>query len=169
MRATAEEVLRGIQYALVHEILPDLKSAYVQSQVPLMVMAVEGVIHRWDSAVQDLLEENRDLTELLEQAAAVIDGMSDRNEELSALARELRKTATCPYDGPLTVSALTERNNQLKGAVEKLLVLCESAAKRPDCGPLMAVRRKTYRRLWEALSKQWTFPTPSRPPSPPPP
>jgi len=159
MRPNAIEVMRGLQYALTQEIAPQIKTPYEQSQIQTMVMMLEMLIHEWDGAAQNLVNENSALQSLLERSADAVSSVGSRHDsgELLDLARELREAAQPPENGSLLISALTERNYRLKRALTKLLVACEDKIDEPELAGLRAVRSDAYAHLKEWLGKRWSM------------
>lgn len=159
MRPNAIEVMRGLQYALTQEIGPQIKTPYEQSQIQTIVMMLETLIHEWDGAAQNLVDENSALQSLLERSADAVSsiGRQHNSGELLDLARELREAAQPPENGSLLISALTERNYQLKRALTKLLVICEDKVDEPPLAGLQAVRSDGYAHLKEWLGKRWSM------------
>lgn len=159
MRPNAIEIMRGLQYTLMQEIGPELRTPYNQAELQTVVMMLEMLIHKWDRAAQDLVEENAALRSLLERSADVISSLDGQrsSEELQGLARELREAVRASQDGSVVISALTDCNYRLKRALTKLLVTCEDKVDEPGLEALRSLRRDAYAHLRQWLGKRWSM------------
>ena len=159
MRPNAVEILQGLQQALMMNILPELKTAYAQDQVQLSLMLLQAVAQEWDTAADNLVKDNREMRDIFKEAVAVIGGIprAMRPRELRGLISPLRKAARGREGDSFAISALSERNNELKALLERLLVACEEAVGDPRLEALMPLRQRIYDHLWEVDVRGWAF------------
>lgn len=159
MRPNAEEIIRGLQQALMMHILPELKTPFAQDQVQLSLMLLEGLAQEWDVAAENLAKDNREMQEIFRQAASIISGLSrgQRPAELRGLQTALRSAARGRDEESFTISALSARNNELRALLERLLVGCEEAEGNPALASLMPLRQRIYNHLWDIDCRGWTF------------
>lgn len=133
MRPYPDEVLRAIQGGIIAHFAPEVQSTYGKAQVAFS-MLLFGVAQRdYDSAVPDLLDENRRLRALLADAATALASV-DRDD-----ARSVRDTiAALPETtASLRLSDLRAEQSTLRTAIAALAPLIEPAA---DDAPLAALR-----------------------------
>lgn len=152
MRPNAVEALRGLQGALISDIAPEVQSPYGQETLMLAQMLLEMLINEVDDAADNLSRDNQTLRDLLDRAVAPLRSVD------SSLAEETAAALAEPTDPSLAVTALTARNQRLRGLLERLLVLCEDAADSAQASQdLMAVRADAYRHLREVAARGWSF------------
>jgi hypothetical protein len=152
MRPNAVEALRGLQGALVSDVAPEVQSLFGQETLMLAQMLLEMLINEVDDAADNLARDNRTLCDLLDRAVTPLRSVdSDLAEETAAALVE-------PTGPSLTVSALSARNQRLRGLLERLLVLCEDIADSAQASQyLMAVRSDAYRHLREVAARGWSI------------
>jgi hypothetical protein len=152
MRPNAVEALRGLQGALVSEVAPEVQSPFGQETLTLAQMLLEMLINEVDDAADNLVHDNQTLCDLLDRAVIPLRSVdSDLAEETAAVLAE-------PTSPSLAVSALTARNQRLRGLLERLLVLCEDVAGSGQASQdLMAVRSDAYRHLREVAARGWSI------------
>ncbi|MGQ9573017.1 MAG: hypothetical protein ACUVV3_07535 [Dehalococcoidia bacterium] len=159
MRPNPVEILRGVQQTLTLDVLPELTTPYAQDRVQLSLMLLQAVAQEWDTAADSLVKDNREMRDIFREAIAVIASIpqASRPKELRGLFSPLRTAARQREDDSFAISALTERNNELKGLLERLLVACEEAAGNPRLEALMPLRQRIYDHLWEVDIRGWAF------------
>ena len=159
MRPSAVEVVRGLQQALMMHILPELRTPFAQDQVQLSLMLLETLAQEWDVAADSLVKQNGEMRDIFREAVGVISALprGTRPPELRGFLSPLRSAARGRDDDSFTVSALTERNNELRGLLERLLVACEEAVGNPQIESLMPVRQRIYDHLWDVDCRGWSF------------
>jgi len=146
VRPDAVEVLRGIQRSLLSTVLPELQDPYVQGQVHAMIGLLESLAGEWNTEAQRLLDFSHSLERLLLRAAPVLmcAAHTVQGDEAMTLARAIGK-ALSHRPASITISALSQRTQELQGIVAELLMLCERvAAHRADAEELLEVRQEAY-------------------------
>lgn len=134
------------------DIAPEVPSLFGQEAILLSQMLLEMLISEADSAADDLARDNQTLCELLGRAVVALRPVD------TALAEETAAALAEPTDPSLTVTALTVRNQRLRGLLERLLVVCEDAAASAQADQdLMSVRSDAYRHLREVAARGWSF------------
>jgi hypothetical protein len=134
------------------DIAPEVSSLFGQEAILLSQMLLEMLISEADSAADDLARDNQTLRELLGRAVVALRPVD------TALAEETAAALAEPADPSLTVTALTTRNQRLRGLLERLLVVCEEAAASAHAAQdLMSVRSDAYRHLREVAARGWSF------------
>jgi hypothetical protein len=131
MRPNGEEMLRGIQAALMTYVLPELQSAFARSELLITVALLGIVAGEYDSAAQRLADGNAALRELARRGA---DTLGDA-AETRGLSDELR-TLAAGSDGSLRLSELSAGNDRLRAAIARLAVRLQGS----DAGPLRDLR-----------------------------
>ena len=158
MRPNAVEIIRGLQTNLMSEISPEVKSAYGQEQVQMTLFLLENLAQEWDTQVENLVHDNREMRGIFRQAAAAIAALprAQQPRELRELASSLRAAARGRDEGSLAVSAVAKRNEELGRLLERLAVVCEDAVGDSGLEPLMPVRQRIYAHLREVSSRGWS-------------
>jgi hypothetical protein len=158
MRPSAVEIVRGLQTTLTSEILPEIKSAYGQERAQLALFLLENLAQMWDTQVENLVHDNREMKAIFREAAAAIASLPSghRPREMRELASSMRAAARERGEGSLVISALAERNEGLGRLLERLAVVCEDAVGEAALEPLMPVRERVYAHLREVSSRGWT-------------
>jgi hypothetical protein len=136
MRPNSEEVLRGVQGALLTYVLPELRSQFALSELTLASALLGMVAAELDGAAQRLVDANAELRALLGRAAGAVEG--DLAGELRALAAE--------RDGSVRLADLSAANERLREALARLAVHAEAAGPPELRGEVIAhLRRDTAR------------------------
>ena len=152
MRPTALEVLRGLQGALMSDIAPEVQSLFGQDALQTTQMLLELLANEVDGAADSLVRDNEALTEVLASGVEAVRPFD------KGLAEEMAAALAKPQDRSLIISALTARNQRLRGLLERLLVVCEDAVESaPEGEALMAVRSDAYGHLREVAARGWSF------------
>lgn len=111
MRPNAEEIVRGVQAALMGQVMPELQTDYARTTATLMYVLLGIVANGMDGGYQRLLSENGALRELASRAA-------DGRATPAALANELRTLAgTKPLE---KLSELSSANSALAMALARV-------------------------------------------------
>ena len=84
MRPTGPESVRAIQAALAEVIVPELASAFAQDAAGTVQMLLESIAGEWDTAAEDLRNDNEALRALLSTSRDAIKQAAASNENLSA-------------------------------------------------------------------------------------
>lgn len=146
------EALRGLQGTLVSDITPEVQSLFGQETLMLAQMLLEMLTNEVDDAADNLARDNQTLCDLLRRAVDTLRSVD------STLAEETAVTLAEPTDPSLTVTALTARNQRLRGLLERLLVVCEDIADSAQASEdLMSLRSDAYRHLREVAARGWSF------------
>ena len=152
MRPNAVEALRGLQGTLVSDITPEVQSLFGQETLALSQMLLEMLISEVDVAADNLARDNQTLCEHLRRSVVALRSVD------STLAEEAASALGEPTDPSLTVTALTARNQRLRGLLERLLVVCEDIADSAQASEdLMSLRSDAYRHLREVAARGWSF------------
>ncbi|HEU4759211.1 MAG TPA: hypothetical protein VFT91_04430 [Dehalococcoidia bacterium] len=157
MRPTALEGIRGIQEALLGTILPELQTMLAQDAAGTIQMLLESIANEWDTAVETLHADNRQVSRLLEQALGAIRSVAGAENRLDGIAGEIEGVLGEPADGSLAVSRLTARNERLRAILERVLAGLEDVAEAPEFAPLLSVKRDIYRHLRQVAARGWCF------------
>lgn len=137
-------------------IVPELQTAFAQDVAQVTQMLIESLVSEWDAAAENLHKDNRALAGLLSRFGAELKPLAGRNDEAAALVKEIGAVLGDPGDGSLAVSRLTERNERLRGVLERLLMFCEDVADEPGLDALIRVRRDAYNNLRRAAARGWS-------------
>lgn len=152
MRPNPVEVLRGMQQALVAEIGAEVRSPFGQDALGMATALLESTIADLDGAVENLVRDNETIAALLERAASPIEALDP------TLAKDVIGGLAQAEDRSLRVTPLSARNRELRGLLERLLVLLEderAADGLPD--PLASLRADAYAHLREVAARGWSF------------
>jgi hypothetical protein len=138
MRPHGLETIQAIQNALVTEVMPEVRSSFAQSQLLYMTLLLNALARHWDDGVQNLVDNHREMREILAQAADGLDTMPP-DAELRTIAADLRAGAarTTPS---LRMTALLEEDDALRGLLARLAPLCDRAEAEAALAPLLPVR-----------------------------
>jgi hypothetical protein len=152
VRPNAVEVLRGLQGALTSDIGPEVQSLFGQSALELSQMLLEMLANELDGAADSLARDNETLSEILGRAVDPVRALD------TGLADETATALAEPNDTSLTITALTARNQRLRGLLERLLVSCEDAVgSTPKGNSLLVIRSDAYSHLREVAARGWSF------------
>ncbi len=150
MRPYPDEILRAIQTATMAHFAPEVQSTYGKAQLAFS-MLLFGVAQRdYDSAVPDLIDENRRLRTLLADADAAFASVES---DASAAAREAIAALPAPTTS-LRLSKLRSEHAALRGAIAGLAPLIEPAADDASLAALRAVRASIFAYLLEDAKKR---------------
>ena len=156
MRPSHMELIQGLQATLMADVLPELKSAYAQWQTQMALLVLGVLALEWDGAVQDLLDENRNLRDLFRRAAQAVEGLGhDDSTPLADLAADLKGKAQEADAEPYTISALAARNGDLRALLTRLLAACEDVAEPRGRESLRPLRDEAYAFLRRQAGKRW--------------
>ncbi len=143
MRPYPEEVVRAIQAGIAAHFAPELQSNYAQAQFAFS-MILFGVIQRdFDTAVPDLVEDNKALRTLLADASAALASVA--GDEARG-ARAVIAALPAPAES-LRLSALRAENEALRAAIGGLAPLIEPAADVAGLAALRPVRAAVFAHL----------------------
>lgn len=150
MRPWPEEVLRAIQAGITAHFAPELTSNYARSQFAFGMMLF-GIAQRdYDTAVPDLLENNRTLRSLLSDASSALHQVS--RPDARAAIHDIA-ALPAPTDS-LRLSDLRRENDALRAAIGRLAPLIEPAGDADDLAPLRPVRKALYAHLSADAAKR---------------
>jgi hypothetical protein len=156
MRPNAVESLRGLQAALMQNILPELQTLFAQDVAQVSQMLIESLVAEWDSAADHLYRDNEVLTDLLRRAQQALGPVAESNEDVSAIVHNIGEVLALPPEGSLAISRLTERNNALRAVLERTLEVIEDLVCQPGAGPLLDLRRDIYNHLRKVAVRGWS-------------
>lgn len=156
MRPNAVESLRGIQNAIMQNILPELQTLFAQDTAQVSQMLIESLVAEWDAAAHHLHQDNQTMSHILSQARQAVAALTTGNVQAASLVKEIDRVLSAPADSSLTISKLTERNNALKSALEDTLELIEDLADAPGAQTLLPVRRDAYNHLRRVAVRGWS-------------
>ena len=123
MKPNAEEVLRGVQGALLTYVLPELQTEYARTEV-MLVSALLGIVAaQSDGAAQRLVDDNASLRELAGRGADAL----ARDPAQAELAEALG-SLTNGSDASVRLSELSAANGQLRAAIARLGVAAQGNA-----------------------------------------
>jgi len=136
---------------LASDIGREVQSLFGQDALQTSQMVLEMLANELDGAAHSLVQDNAALAELLTRGAAAVEPLD------AALSADTRAALAEEGDGSLALSALSARNGQLRGLLERLLVVSEDAAGSGEDTTLMAVKSDAYRHLREVSARGWSF------------
>jgi hypothetical protein len=143
VRPYPEEVVRVIQAGIAAHFAPELQSTYSQAQFAFS-MILFGVIQRdFDTAVPDLIEDSKQMRELLAQVASAVDGI---DPDRAATARDILAGLPAPAES-LRLSALRAEHEGLRAAIGRLAPVIEPAADVPELAALRPAREALFAHL----------------------
>lgn len=150
MRPYPDEILRAIQTATMAHFGPEVQSTYGKAQLAFS-MLLFGIAQRdYDSAVPDLIDENRRVRSLLADAATAL-GRLDRDD---ARASRERIDALPAPTASLRLSDLRTEQAALRQAIAELAPLIEPAADDASLVALREVRSAIFAYLLEDAKKR---------------
>jgi hypothetical protein len=150
VRPYPDEILRAIQTATMAHFAPEVESTYGKAQLAFS-MLLFGIAQRdYDSAVPDLIDENRRLHALLADAGTALAGL-DRDD--ARAARE-RIDGLPPRTSSLRISDLRTEQAALRQAIAELAPLIEPAADDASLVALREVRSAIFAYLLEDAKKR---------------
>jgi hypothetical protein len=136
MRPYPDEVLRAIQTGVMTHLAPELKSTYASAQFAFSMMLFTIAQRDYDTAVPDLLDANKGLRSLLNDASRALAVLESED------ARAVRQVIVDlpPPPSSLALSALRTEQDALRAAVAALAPLIEPANEVDAHAPLRPVR-----------------------------
>ena len=149
--------MRGIQAALMEGVAPEIQSEFALSVMQTIQMLLESLAASWDTAAEDLHRDNLRLADLLSESAEAIGALPRRNDTLTSFVSEIEVVMSGEEQQSLVVSAMTERNNQLRAILERVLVALEDVIDDNAYAGLLPVRRSIYQHLREVAVRGWSF------------
>lgn len=151
MRPTGLEAMNALRAGLAEVLGPELQSDFAIDTAQTLQMLIESLASEWDTAAEDLRRDNEALTQLLADLRDVL--TQDGNHERDTIVR-LIDEAVAPDGESLALSALSGRNKQLRGALERAIDAVEDS---PDDQGLAPVRAAVYSHLREVAGRGWCF------------
>jgi hypothetical protein len=136
MRPYPDEVLRAIQTGVMTHLAPELKSTYANAQFAFSMMLFTIAQRDYDTAVPDLLEANKTLRALLDDA---IPALAAVQTEDALAVRQVIGDLPQPSSS-LALSALRSEQDALRSAASALAPLIEPANEVDALAPLRATR-----------------------------
>ncbi len=115
MRPNGEEILRGVQGALMTFVLPELQTDYARTELMAIQTLLGIAASDWDGAAQRLVDDNATLRDLARSAADALASVAPDD----AFAGELRALAD-ETDASLRLSDLRAANDRLRDAIGRL-------------------------------------------------
>jgi hypothetical protein len=143
MKPDVTLVLQDLSVRLSKEIAPEIQPAYHAGTVAWVGMIAGVLADEWDRSAHRLVEENRALRALFDEALAVVrdGGLGERLHRLSHAA-----------DEDLHLSALAAANDALRSALIDLHVEVE---RRTD-GPARRIEERIWRELVASTERRRT-------------
>jgi len=162
MRPSIEEILKGIKFTLKEVIVPDLRSPWPQWMVEQIDYFIDHLIIRYQEEPQMLMDENRELREILSEADRVFRAVGiDRNDaSLVRLADEINEQLKAqPHEevGYNPVPFMQEENNILKSKVCESIKAMERAKEEGKIPSLNAVRVKIRDYIKRQVKREGPF------------
>jgi len=148
MRPQLPEIVSGLSAVLAKGILPEIGSAWAQSQIRFTQMLLDAMAAEWDTAVENLVRENEALRRFCSYAASCA-GEDGNNADLSMHAATLRGASRAPAETSLHISVLSQQNDELWRAVEPLLALLGRDGERDDLQNVQQALQPVLRRYVE--------------------
>lgn len=143
MRPYPEEIHKAVQLVMMSHFAPELTTAYSQRELGIVMLLFQIAQRDYDTAVPDLIEQNRVLRELL---TATSEALAKVDRDDARGAREGIAALPGRADS-LRLSALRAENDALRGAISSLAPLIEPAADDPSLGALRDARLRIYEHL----------------------
>lgn len=140
MRPYPEDVLKAIQTGIGAHFAPELQSTYAKAQFAFAMLLFTIAQRDYDTAVPDLIEHNRELRALLDDARNALAGVQ---HAAAAPAREGLDALPSPT-ASLKLSDLRAEREALRGAICALAPLVEPAEEDPALAPLREIRTRLY-------------------------
>ncbi|MEX2247696.1 MAG: hypothetical protein WEC75_13545 [Dehalococcoidia bacterium] len=143
MRPYPEEILRALAAGVGAHFAPELRSDYARAQFAFAMMLFTIAQQGADTAVPDLIEENRALRALLAEAREGL-AQVDRDDARAGIGVV---DALPAAETSLKLTDLRRENDALRDAVGKLAGVIEPAADDASLAPLRGVRERLYAHL----------------------
>lgn len=156
MRPNAIESLRAVQGGVANVLAPEVTSLFAQEAVQAVSMIVESLVAEWDTAAQDLTDDNRILREILARGRGALNSVNGRNDAAGKIVSEIDGVLRQAGDGSIAVSSLAAENNRLRAALVVLLEYAEDSVGQGD-KEIDAVRADAYRHLRQVATRGWSW------------
>lgn len=157
MRPDGLESIRAVQSALAELIAPELTSPFAQDAAQTLQMLLESLAAMWDSAADELRRDNQTLTGLLISSREAIKSVSDGNESFVEIVSEIEQRLSADAVDSISISALSSRNNALRGTLERILMAFEDVTGEPAFAATTSVRGDIYGHLRDVATRGWSF------------
>ena len=120
-------------------------------------MLLESIAGEWDTAAEDLRNDNEALCGLLSASRDAIKDEAGSNENLASIVSEIESRLHEKADGSLTLTNLASRNDGLRATLERILVAFEDLTGEAGVDEVDAVRRKIFAHLRNVATRGWSF------------
>jgi hypothetical protein len=124
MRPDRDEMLATIRKGLIEFVAPEVSSIHGRTELTYAITLLAALSRESDSAVADLVKENRELSRLLRSASRKLAGDSEAAE----LVRDIGAATSSAPGRDLRLSALRAENAKLMDLFVRLQAACEDAA-----------------------------------------
>jgi len=148
MRPNAQELLRGVKMTLNEVVLPVLPDdPFVHARMGMVINILDMLSAQWDMEAQLLIDERNSVTRHFREAAEALRRLNgaEAKGDLAELAAALEQAVAGQDETDFRLSALEERNNQLKALLIRLMEVCDRAINTPSWKPLLPVREAILR------------------------
>ena len=152
MKPTGLEAMNALRAGLAEVLGPELRSDFAIDTAQTLQMLIESLSGEWDTAAENLCHDNETLTRLLVELKSALSG--DGNDGADSTVNLIDETLADSVADSLVLSVLSARNKELRGALERAIVLVEDRA---DDESLWAVRKAVYEHLREVAGRGWSF------------
>jgi FtsZ-binding cell division protein ZapB len=146
------EAMNALRAGLAEVLGLELQSEFAMDTAQTLQMLIESLAAEWDTAAEDLRRDNETLEKLLKDLKDVLS--TDGNSERDAIVDVIDETIGAPGGESLALTALSERNMQLRGALERAIVAVEDS---PEDRRLAPLRSAVYSHLREVAGRGWSF------------
>lgn len=144
--------MNALRAGLAEVLGPELQSEFAMDTAQTLQMLIQSLAAEWDTGVDDLRRDNETLEKLLTDLRDVLS--ADGNSERDAVVNVIDQTMEARAPESLALSALLQRNKQLRGALERAIVAVEDS---PEDRRLAPLRSAVYSHLREVASRGWSF------------
>ncbi len=138
MRPTTLEVIRGLQGAVVGQIIPELSSSYAQAQGMYSVMLLEVMATHQETAAHELVESNRALSTLLQRTLSALGDVSAT--EAVEVREALAAADLAPNEASIKLPDLRAEWCRLAELVCRAVPLVERSPSEPGLTSLKPLR-----------------------------
>lgn len=152
MRPSGLEAMNALRAGLAEVLGPELQSEFAMDTAQTLQMLIESLAAEWDTAAEDLRRDNETLGKLLTDLRDVL--TTDSSPERDAIVNVIDETIVERATGSLALSALSQRNMQLRRALERGIVAVEDSPDDPRLAPLRAA---IYSHLRDVAGRGWSF------------
>jgi hypothetical protein len=157
MRPNGLESLRAVQAALTEVIAPELSSAFAQDAAQTVQMLLESLASEWDTAAEQLSLDNETLERLLSASRDAMVSIPTGNERFESFVSQIEKSLSASEGDGISLTALSTRNNVLRGVLERALMVFEDSSGQPEFASLEPVRGMIYAHLRDNATRGWSF------------